>query len=174
MPSSFAGVFLSTALPYAVVRSHGCTTSPNVPTTILGTPVRRTSPSSAPPVKITHTGIIGVLDPSNNILGYVSEDLGNGGTQYVYDPSLANALVVTFQTDRSGSGTKLDITAVVSSNTSLVWNYPHFPLLELEPKLAVVGSYPGSRRLGFYHPARLFPVSRHGSSFRVLTDVSFS
>ena len=78
--------------------------------------MRRTTPSNAPPPPsmITHSGVIEVLDPNKNILGYVSKNLGNGGAQYVYDPSLANALTVTFQTGSSGSGSQLDITAVVS------------------------------------------------------------
>ena len=91
--------------------------------TVLGTPVRRNhpSPSSSPPVKITHRGFIEVHDAgNNNLLGYVSKNLGNGGAQFVYDPSITNALNVTFDTDGTGSGTRLDINAIVCTNTTSV------------------------------------------------------
>jgi len=87
-----------------------------------GTPVRRTNPSAVP-VPMTHTGVVQVLDSSNNVLGYIAKDLGNAGAQYVYNPSITNALAVTFQTDQTGSGTQLDINAVNSN--------PSWPFLGL-------------------------------------------
>lgn len=82
---------------------------------VAGTPARRTVPSSVPPpVTITHTGIIEVHDASNgNLLGYISKNLVNGGAQLGYDPSIANALLTSFQTDSSGSGNDIDISMAV-------------------------------------------------------------
>lgn len=90
-----------------------------------GSPVRRTSPSSVPPpVKITHAGIIEVHDAANgNLLGYIAKNLVNGGAQLGYDPSITNALLVSFQTDSSGSGSTIDISMANSS--------PSWPLLGL-------------------------------------------
>jgi len=89
-----------------------------------GSPVRRSNPSSVPPVKITHRGIIEVHNAGNgNLLGYISKNLGNGGAQYVYDPSLSNALSVSFDTDQTNSCSQLDINAVDSN--------PSWPLLGL-------------------------------------------
>ena len=66
------------------------------------------------PVKITHTGWIEVHQADgDNLLGYVSKNLGNGGAQFVYSPDGNSALLVSFQTDESGDGTQLDINAVV-------------------------------------------------------------
>jgi hypothetical protein len=87
-----------------------------------GSPVRRSSPSSVPPVKITHRGTIEVHNAANgNLLGYVSKNLVNGGAQYGIDPTAANALHVTFDTDQSNSGTGLNVKAVDSN--------PSWPLL---------------------------------------------
>jgi hypothetical protein len=77
-----------------------------------------------PPVTITRTGVIEVLNANNNnVLGYVSKNLVNGGAQYGYDPSIANALIVSFTTDQSGSGSDLDISTTNSN--------PSWPLLGL-------------------------------------------
>ena len=94
--------------------------------TVAGTPVRRTEPSGVPPpVKITHSGIIEVHNSANgNLLGYIAKNLVNGGAQYGFDPSVANALLVTFQTDQSGSGSQLDIQATVSSTPGFVLSAP--------------------------------------------------
>ena len=102
-----------------VVRSNGLP---------IGTPVRRSSPSSVPPATITYTGVIEVLDSNNNILGYVSSNLLQGA-QAGYDPSLANALVVSFTTDQTGSGTQLDLTATVCFEQS--WRAPLLNLFNL-------------------------------------------
>lgn len=43
------------------------------------------------------TGSIEVHDANNgNLIGYINKNLGNGGAQFVYDPSIDNALIVTF------------------------------------------------------------------------------
>lgn len=98
----------------------------NNPVLRRGSPVRRSGPSTVPqpPVKITYAGIIEVHNAANgNLLGYISKNLVNGGAQLGYDPSVANALLVSFQTDSSGSGTTLDI-SMTNSN-------PNWPLLGL-------------------------------------------
>ena len=78
--------------------------------------------STAPSVTaIIHSGMIEVLDPNNNRLGYVSKNIREGG-ELMYDPLVANALVVTFATDQStGYSTKLDITATVCLIHPLYW-----------------------------------------------------
>jgi len=83
---------------------------------VIGSPVRRSGPSTVPqpPVKITYAGIIEVHNAANgNLLGYISKNLVNGGAQFGFDPSVGNALLVSFQTDSSGSGTTLDISMAV-------------------------------------------------------------
>jgi len=97
----------------------------NNPVLRRGTPARRSTPSSVtPPVKVTHAGIIEVHNAANgNLLGYISKNLVNGGAQLGYDPSVANALLVSFQTDGSGKGTDIDI-SMGNSN-------PNWPLLGL-------------------------------------------
>ena len=69
-----------------------------------------------PPVTVTHSGVIEVLDSNGVLLGYISKNMVNGGSQLGYDPSISNALLVSFQTDQSGSGTDLDITMAVCFN----------------------------------------------------------
>jgi len=95
-----------------------------------GSPVRRHRPSSVPDPKpdpkpkINHSGIIEVRNAANgDLLGYISKNLVNGGAQFGYDPSVVNAVVVSFKTDHTGSGTQLDI-SIASSN-------PDWPLLGL-------------------------------------------
>jgi len=97
----------------------------NNPVLRRGTPARRSAPSSVPPpVKITHAGIVEVHNAANgDLLGYISKNLVNGGAQLGYDPSVANALLVSFQTDSTGSGTDIDI-SMGNSN-------PNWPLLGL-------------------------------------------
>lgn len=97
----------------------------NNPVLRRGTPVRRSRPSTVPPpVKITHAGVIEVHNAANgNLLGYISKNLVNGGAQLGFDPSASNALLVSFQTDSSRSGTTLDI-SMANSN-------PDWPLLGL-------------------------------------------
>ena len=118
-----------------------------------GTPVRRTNPSSVSddpvqvdpvqvdpvqvdpvqvdPVqvdKVTYTGVIEILNANNgHVIGYISKNLGNGGTQFVYDPSISNALIVSFQTDGTGDGTQLDISILVCSVAPSVLDTPHLP-----------------------------------------------
>jgi len=90
-----------------------------------GSPVRRQSPSSVPPpVIITHTGIVEVHNAANgNLLGYIGKNLVNGGAQLGIDPSVANALIISFPTDSTGSGDDIDI-SIANSN-------PSWPLLGL-------------------------------------------
>ncbi|KAG8942476.1 hypothetical protein FRC04_003644 [Tulasnella sp. 424] len=98
---------------------------PKKPKLIAGSPVRRDSqPSSLPPV--TRAGIIEVHNAANDaLLGYISKNLVNGGAQFGYDPAIANALLVSFQTPAGATGTvpTMDITAVNSN--------PSWPLLGL-------------------------------------------
>ena len=108
----------------------------NVVYTLLGSPVRRTSPSPSakPPVVITHTGVVEVHDASSGaILGYISTDFSYGAR---YTPILANALAVSFQTDGSGSGSKLDISISVCPGTVSALGSSHPTTLEFEPELA--------------------------------------
>jgi len=93
----------------------------NGPVLRRGTPVRRTTPSSGPlpPKTTTFTGVIEVFDPNNNLLGYISENLINGA-QYGIDPSIANALDVTFQANPTGSTSQIDISAI---NSNPAWPY---------------------------------------------------
>jgi len=96
-----------------------------------GSPVARHhhQPSSVPPPPTTytiHSGVIEVHNSANgNLLGYIGKNLGNGGAQFVYDPALSNALVVSFQTVQGGPATQthLDI-SMQNSN-------PSWPLLGL-------------------------------------------
>ena len=82
--------------------------------------------SIAPPITviaIIHSGVIEVLDPNDNRLGFVSKNIREGG-ELIYDPSFANALVVTFATDQStGYSTKLDITATVCFDPSIILDF---------------------------------------------------
>ncbi|KAH8814554.1 hypothetical protein DL96DRAFT_416441 [Flagelloscypha sp. PMI_526] len=56
----------------------------------------RSSPSDLPPVP--YSGIIEVHNADNgNLIGYISKNLVNGGAQFGYDPSIANALLVSFE-----------------------------------------------------------------------------
>ena len=79
---------------------------------VLGTPVRRTNPSAGPPPKtITHRGVIEVINASNDaVLGYVSKDpLGAEDGALFIELDASNGLVVTFETDQTGSGTALNL-----------------------------------------------------------------
>lgn len=104
-----------------------------------GTPVRRHQPSSRPDHggdhngnngnhngdhdgdhnKNTHTGVIEVLDSDNNVLGYIAKNLVNGGAQAGYDPSLANALTVSFKS-KGNSDKEVNI---VATNFNPSWNF---------------------------------------------------
>jgi len=97
----------------------------NNPVLRRGTPARRTVPSSVPPpVTITHAGIIEVHNAANgNLLGYIGKNLVNGGAQLGIDPSIANALLVSFPTDGTGKGNDIDV-SIANSN-------PSWPLLGL-------------------------------------------
>ena len=108
--------------------------------TVLGTPVRRTTPSSnPPPVKITHTGIVEVHNADTDaLLGYISTDFSYGAR---YTPVLADALAVSFQTDGSGSGSKLDISISVCPSNASALGPSHPTTLELEPELAPFRSW---------------------------------
>ena len=124
-------------------------------------PPQHPFPQPQPPVKITHTGVVEVHDASNNnLLGYIAANLGNAGAQYVYDSSVANALIVTFQTDGGGSGTKLDISATVcSATTSILCSY----LPVIRTRIQTGPSWVLSLGRGFKSVIWILPVSRHGS-----------
>ena len=86
-----------------------------------------------PPVQITHTGIIEVHNAANgDLLGYVSKNMVNGGAQLGYDPSITNALLTTFQTDSTGSGTDIDITMTVCFHLAPPFAFSHFPLFRTQ------------------------------------------
>lgn len=76
----------------------------------LGTPVRRTDPSAGPsPKTITHRGIIQVIRQDNNaVYGYVSRTLLQTGISIIALDAV-DALIVTFETDQTGSGSALNI-----------------------------------------------------------------
>jgi hypothetical protein len=58
-----------------------------------------------------YTGVIQVVDHgSGSVLGYLSN---TASPSIVYSTFIADALVVTFQTDSTGSGTQLDLSIVV-------------------------------------------------------------
>lgn len=46
----------------------------------------------------------------------------NGGAQLGYDPSVANALLVSFPTDSTGSGSDIDISMAVCPGSALVFD----------------------------------------------------
>ncbi|KAF9646479.1 hypothetical protein BDM02DRAFT_3188819 [Thelephora ganbajun] len=84
-----------------------------------GTPVRRIGPSGTPepdpepepkpkpePKTIHHRGIQIKRSSDNSVLGYVSSSTSAGA--YLYS-NINRALVVTFETDQTGSGTQLDL-----------------------------------------------------------------
>ena len=99
-----------------------------------------------PPVTVTHRGVIEVRNSATNaLLGYVAQKFVNQGAQSGYDPSIANALTVSFTTDVTGSGSKLDITATVCFSFPL-WKAPLLNIqpLELGPVLASLGPHSGS------------------------------
>jgi hypothetical protein len=102
---------------------------------VLGTPVRRNDPSKAPepkpepkpdpePKRILHRGIIGIRNQADNSVGYISRS-PSSQAQYHYDADASNALVVTFETDLTGSGAQLNILPEVGLN--LLW--PRAPIL---------------------------------------------
>ncbi|KAF9651403.1 hypothetical protein BDM02DRAFT_867254 [Thelephora ganbajun] len=81
-----------------------------------GTPVRRTDPSETPepspepspkpePKKIHHRGIIQVKS-GNSVLGYVSSDAAVYSYHY---GTIDHAVIVNFETDKTGSGTQLNL-----------------------------------------------------------------
>jgi hypothetical protein len=96
----------------------------NNPIMRRGSPVRRQSPSSVPPpVKTTHAGVVEVHNAADgSLLGYIGKDLLNGA-QLGFKPSIADALLISFETDSTGSGTDIDI-SMTNSN-------PSWPLLGL-------------------------------------------
>jgi len=93
-----------------------------------GSPVSRSSPSSAP--RITHTGCIQVLNQDNGgaVLGYISSSTSSG---YYFiqscgaKPVPPGCLKVTFTTDKSGRGDRLRLTM---TNSDDLPNYPLFGL----------------------------------------------
>ena len=124
MQNSFAGVF---PLKNAVMRRGAFTLWRHIPLSVLkktpaftGTCVRRSGPSSVSPATITHREVIEILDSSDNLLGYISKDLFNGDSQSKYDPSVANAVIVTFTIDESCSGPKLDLAGAVRFDPSVM------------------------------------------------------
>jgi len=84
---------------------------------VLGTPVRRQTPSDVPgpgpnpkptdPNKIRHRGIIRVKGPEDNVLGYISSH--SLISLYRFQPDIDDALIVHFDTDKTGSGSKLNL-----------------------------------------------------------------
>lgn len=111
--------------------------------TVLGSPVRRVTASNVPPTPVTttNTGVIEVYDSQDNLMGYVSKNMVDG-RQYGYDPSLANALSVTFDTDQTGSGTQLNIRTTVCAQAASFSGFFSPPTIsEFESKLAFVGLY---------------------------------
>jgi len=99
-----------------------------------GSPVRRTIPSSVPSGPVQYTGVIQVIQSgSGSVLGYLSN---TASSSIVYSNSIANALVVTFQTDSTGSGTHLDF--------SIVGTYLGYPYLGLVPPSGATTLTPGS------------------------------
>lgn len=90
-----------------------------------GTPVRRTSPSDTPSNPNTkHRGYIRVRNlADNSVLGYVSSSTFSTG-QFGYK-DITQALVVNFETDSTGSGTKLDLNAEVGLIPSTAGSSPH-------------------------------------------------
>lgn len=95
---------------------------PRSPISRRGTPVRRAGPSSVPQT-ISHRGVIQVIDPSNNaVLGYISKNSVKRA-QLRQEPGIDNALIVTFNTDSTGSGNNLNL-AMTNSDT-------HFSFLGL-------------------------------------------
>ena len=85
-----------------------------------GTWVRRSGPSSAPPAMITHREVIEILDSSDNLLGYFPRTYSMGMPNRNMTPSVANAVIVTFTIDQSGSGTKLDLAGTVRFDPSVM------------------------------------------------------
>src|ERR1700679_3529833 len=126
MPSSSVGGSLLRTLLCGVVRlldvRPRCSFSDVV--TPIGSPVARHhhQPSSVPPpptTYTTHSGVIEVHNSANgDLLGYIGKNMGNGGAQFVYDPALSNALIVSFKTVQGGPATQtdLDISTTVRSD----------------------------------------------------------
>jgi len=85
---------------------------------VLGTPVRRQNPSDTPgpgpnptptpdPTKIRYRGVIRVKGPNDNVLGYISSS--SLISLYRFQSDISNALIVHFDTDETGSGSKLNL-----------------------------------------------------------------
>ena len=76
----------------------------------------------------TYIGVIQVLDSNDKFLGYIPKNL-QGKAYSTYDPLVDNALVVTFTTGRTrtGSSTKLALTATVCFDLSAVPGSPSYP-----------------------------------------------
>ena len=82
---------------------------------VLGTPVRRADPSGRPtrPNTISHRGVIQVINAATGaVLGYVSNS-SMKRAQLRHQPSTDTALIVTFNTDSTGSGTGLALDMTV-------------------------------------------------------------
>ncbi|KAF9786807.1 hypothetical protein BJ322DRAFT_1019393 [Thelephora terrestris] len=77
-----------------------------------GTPVSRADPSGRPapdPNTISHHGIIQVINAASGaVLGYIS-DSSMKRAQLRYQPGTDSALKVAFKTDKTGSGTNLNL-----------------------------------------------------------------
>ena len=86
-------------------------------------------PLSVTPVDmITHIGMIEVHDSDDKLLGYISKDLCAKALA-CYNPSIKDALVVTFTTNRLSTGlsTELDLTATVRLGPSAMPCSPSHP-----------------------------------------------
>jgi hypothetical protein len=101
---------------------HRAFSSKEFPIT-LGTPVRRADPSTVP-ATLSHHGVIQVIDTINGtVLGCVSKS-SLKRAQLRYQPTIDSALIVTFETDLTGSGTNLNIVMTVCFYLS-----PNSPIL---------------------------------------------
>lgn len=134
---------------------HSSVFAKESPTTLLGTRVRRADPSVRPapdprPNTITHRGVIQVIDGANGtVLGYVSKT-SLKRAQLRHRPNIDSALVVTFETDLTGSGTKLNLAMTVRSTLASTSNSSQSTLRsELGHGIQFVGSCSRSYGHGF-------------------------
>ena len=93
---------------------------------VPGTPVSRADPSGRPapdPNTISHHGIIQVINAaSGTVLGYIS-DSSMKRAQLRYQPGTDSALKVSFKTDKTGSGTNLNLVMKVWFELAPVDNF---------------------------------------------------
>ena len=76
--------------------------------------------SDQPPgADIKYSGRIEILDEKDKRLGYISKFVNKRG-QLTYEPSIADALVVTFAAASTGTTSKIYITATVCLDASII------------------------------------------------------